>query len=193
MDNAQMLQQDFYPHQDEDDTPQNLHFRTQPVADPVADIHSREAQGKGDRPDDQGGRNDLYIEEGEADSHRQRVDAGGDRQSEQHQQVQGIALLLRFLQPHGFIDHLDPDARQQGESDPMVKALHIGFQASARQPTHHRHQSLEPSKKQRDSQRVARSQALDGDPAANRHGERVHRQTEPDKANLYIRQNKKKT
>lgn len=100
-----MTQQDFQPHADEDNTPDHLHPGAQPVADPVADKHTCKAEAEGDQPNDHGRGKDGDVQKSKGYTHCHGVDAGGDGQAQQHDQVQGIAFLLHFIYPDGFIDH----------------------------------------------------------------------------------------
>ncbi len=172
-----MLDQYFYPDEDQDGSSRQLHLTLEQVSYSVPDIDSGQAENKRDYPDDDDWFGDSNVQCGERDSHRQGIDAGSDGEDEQHKYVQRVFYTFIFPYLSGLVDHLAAYKTEQYKGDPVIDVLDKHPQAESRQPPDHGHDRLEKPEEKSNFQRMVNFQPFDGHSAGDGDGEGVHRQS----------------
>lgn len=169
-----MLDQNFQPDADQDESADDLDFLLEEMSRDISDSNSCQTEGKCYRADDGDGGNDGGSEHGKGDAHGQGVDAGGEGKKKQDIESERIGFGFRLFQAGGFINHLASDNGQQGEGDPVVESGHEGLHGFSGEPSDDRHDSLEESEGGGHTQGVTDMEVLHGNTACHGDGEGIH-------------------
>ena len=140
----QVFQQNFQAQENQDHAPQGLGLGLHPGTAETAELDPQAGEQEGGQSDTADGRQNIHLQKGEGNAHRQRVNAGGHRHGEHDPEAQGSAGLLRVA-ASGFPEHVDPQNRQQGEGDPVVDGGDVQGKPGAQEPAQQGHEPLESS------------------------------------------------
>ena len=171
-----MLQQNFQAHEDQDGTAHHLRLVLILQAKDVAHLQAHGGEDEGDAADEQHRRHDIHPrQQGEGDTHRQCIDAGGHRQQQHDPGSKGGVRRLLVL-GEGFLQHIAANDGQQDEGHPVIYRGDILLEGGTQQIAQGGHQRLKASEPRTHDEIVPPLQRLRGQALADRDGEGVHRQ-----------------
>ena len=128
-----MLQQDFQPHQNQNNAACKLCFGLETVAEQLADPNAEHGKRQRDRTDKGNSRHNADFQEGKGNTDHQRVNAGGDcqRQHRFERNVSAVRLLIAQIETGQEKDtsyYLEPSliVRESSSAAPVVqfRSLH---------------------------------------------------------------------
>ena len=138
-----MLKEYFDSHEHKDQPPRQFRLTAEAGAKESAYLDPRSGQKKGGQTDEGDGGQDIHLKKGESDPHRQRVDAGRQRQREHGAEGEGAVYVLALFT--GLPHHVDTDDGQKEKGDPVVHCGDEGLELDAEQPAKQRHHGLKAS------------------------------------------------
>ena len=180
-----MLKQYFKTYQNKDHAAGKfrliLIFRAEFMADQNADggKHKRSDADNGDRAPD------IDIQKSKRDTDGKRVYTGCDCHNQQFLNIQNgffTAVVLFFFE--GIIDHFAAYDGKQDKCNPMIHSGYVGFKLRAEEPADQGHQRLKAAEEKSDERRLPKIELLHFQAAADRHGKRIHRKTDPNQKNF---------
>src|SRR5512141_1877458 len=121
-----MVEQDLHADGDEDEAADDLHPPAEDGAEALAEVEPRGGEGARDETDHDARVDDPPVaKHAEADPHRQRVDAGRQRQDDEGDSPRGVLPAVPFLpsSPTPLLPHLSPAIAAQGEGEPVIVTL----------------------------------------------------------------------
>ena len=169
---AEVLKEDLEAHEDEHDAAGHFGFRLILGAENIADLDADGGEYEGGDADEQHGRYDVDLQEGEGDADREGIDAGGYGEGEHRFEGEGAVEFVCTLT--GFLDHVGTDEGEQDEGDPVVKAFDHGLEADAEQVADGGHKRLKATEIRADDDHVLGLCFLHGEALTNGHGAGIH-------------------
>lgn len=179
-----MLQEDFAPDGDKNQSARDLCFFFRKTSGGAADADARCGEKKGRAADQHGRPEDFGIQEGECDPHGKGVDAGCDGQHQHDGECEGmVGGGFRFFVPC-LLNHVASDESQKAECNPVIHCLDIRAERHARQISGDRHQCLKRAEPEAGQTHFFRAGQWTCDTLADRNGKGVHRQADAENKNF---------
>lgn len=169
-----MLEEDFGPEGDKDDTAEGLDFAFEEVAQFFADVDAEVRQNESHYADYYHGKEEADNKERKSDSNGEGVDTGSEGEGKEGRETCGVEILLFGLDFEGLVNHFCADGCQQEEGEPMVPADDEFPDGQTGEGADERHAGLEEAEEQGHSQGVFHLQLLIGGAGDDGHGKGIH-------------------
>lgn len=137
-----VFEENFYTDADENDPAEEFGRNVEAMTVALADEQAQRREEKGCEPDDDHRLHQVDVQEGKRQTHRQRVDAGGERQRERHPFFVGVQHLLVRVHEKVLPKHPATQHEEDAEGDPMVERFDQVLEGAAGQPADQRHDGL---------------------------------------------------
>ena len=149
----------------------------------MADLHADARQHKRGCTDERHRRNDIDLQERKRHADRKRVNARGNRKRQHGHKAERIADAFVIVLAR-LAHHVCANKPQQHEGDPVINACDERLKTHAECIADERHQKLKAAEIQSADDRVLSLERAHAQSLADRHRERVHRQTDCDQKQL---------